>query len=239
MCSAGDNPLDIIKTQRSHLLFLLSNAAPGKDAAYIQWYRSEFSTLIGKLGEKVLAVQLFRQHEIDVCKDEYQQIPFRYLNIIELSLDGAQQAESLIEKITAMQIKWLEKELAAWLYYPICEKVGRSANRENSMLTIAFANPLAGKEDEFREWYCTRHIRHALNVSALVSGQCFQLTNYQHSETAPSYKIIAIYEQEGSPEEMIVAFESLPEETFSFPALDLQHFSEWVYEPVTNLYLQQ
>jgi hypothetical protein len=46
--------------------------------------------------------------------------------------------------------------------------------------------------------------------------------------------MIAVYEQEGTPEEMLRSFESLPPGTLDFPAMDLTRFAEWVYRPLPS-----
>jgi hypothetical protein len=103
------------------------------------------------------------------------------------------------------------------------------------MLTIAFANGVPGQETEFREWYATRHIRHALKIPALVSGQCFERTKFQRPGTVEaSFSMIAIYEQEGTPEAILDGFALLPDGALHFPMLDRSpfRFAEVVYRPV-------
>lgn len=229
-----ESPLKIIKQQKSHLLFVLFNKQDLRNSSeFLNWYRSEYSKILSSF-ENVLSIRQLEQHEIDVTKGEYQKLPYHYLSLIELSLDGAEQAKELINYIIELhESSTYAGPPATWLYYPICERVGRPAKIFNPMLTLAFANAVSGRELEFREWYCTRHIRHALNVQSLVSGQCFGLTRFQRSVSEKSsYGVIAVYEQEGTPEEMIESFESLPDETFEFPALDLNRFAEWVYKPI-------
>ena len=234
--SATKKPLELIKTQRSHLLFVLSSAQLDQQGEFVSWSKNTLSTkLVGLKG--VLSVNHFEKHEIDVTGGEYQQIPDNYLSIIELSLDGAEQAEPIVCQIEELYKTESSAGIpSTWLYYPISEKVGRSAIAGEGMLTLAFANALPGTDREFREWYCTRHIRHALNVPELVSGQCLELTNYQRpGARQPTYQIIAVYEQEGTPEAMIDSFQQLPDEILDFPTLDLINFAEWVYRPMQNI----
>ncbi len=98
---------------------------------------------------------------------------------------------------------------------------------------MAFANATPGHEFEFREWYATRHIRHALNIPALVSGQCFQRTEFQQPGALEAgFSLIAKYEQEGTAEAMLASMNSLPDSLFEFPMLDLTRFAESVYRPI-------
>ncbi len=234
--TSAERSLELIKTQRSHVLFLLSSCNADRQDEFVSWSKNIFSIRLEELSG-VISINHFEKHDVDVTEGAYQHIPDDYLSIIELSVDGAEQAEMIIQKIE----KLYEAEPSAdvpstWLYYPVSEKVGRSAMAGEEMLTLAFANPLQGTDQEFREWYCTRHIRHALNVTELVSGQCLELTGYQRpGARQPSYQMIAVYEQEGTPEAMMQSMERLPEDALDFPALDLINFAEWVYRPMQSI----
>ena len=231
--SRAQDALALSRTQRSHLLFVLSGAVAGQEATFLEWYRGPFRRTLLSSAD-VLNVQQCEQHEVDISQGAYTPFPLRYLAICELSLDGAQQAEAHIEQINTLHRQQPACHgLATWLYYPIGERVGRSPGQLPSMLTLAFANGLAGREGEFREWYVTRHIRHALNIPALVSGQCFQRTQFQLTGALPAaYDIIAIYEQNGTPESIIESLASMPKGTLDFPSADWSRFTEWVYRLV-------
>jgi hypothetical protein len=169
-----------------------------------------------------------------VSGGKYPGLPCRYLALYDLSVDGAQAALAVIERVTQLHRNEASAEApATWLYYPASERVGRGAAQTPSLLTLAFANAVAGQEAEFREWYATRHIRHALNIPALVSGQCFERTQFQSPGALPAdYATIAVYEQEGSAREIMQSFGSLPPGVLDFPAMDLTRFAEWVYRPL-------
>lgn len=226
------SPLELLKTQRSHKLFVLSNAKCGQEDTFHSWYMGDYLKAI-LVNRQVVEVQLYEQHEVDITQGKCSRLPYQYLSIIDLSLDGAQEADELIKAIQVSHESQEGAEIpATWLYYPVSERVGKHAKQKSKLLTIAFANGMPGKELEFREWYATRHIRHALNISALVSGQCFQRTEFQVSGALNVlYDTIAIYEQEGEPMAIIDAFESLPKGTLSFPSLDTNfgRFAESVY----------
>ena len=218
---------------RSHVLLILSNSEIGKGAEFTEWATTDLRENIAK-SDLVASINFLEKHEIDITEGAYQEIPYHFLFIVELCLDGAEEAKPLIRSI----FNWYSQEPSArppasWLYYPASEKVGRSPTHIRTMLTIAFANPLSGQESEFREWYATRHIRHALNVPQLVSGQYFESTQFQGTGgSSINYKMIAIYEQEGTPEEIIKSFSELPDDALDFPSLDLVNFAEWVYRPL-------
>ena len=237
-------PLILARKQRSHILFVLSNSAPDQESEFVDWYKKDYLHAMTKL-DKVLSIQLFEQYEIDIKTVDYPPPEYKYLGIYELSLDGAEEAKNIIRKIVDRhKIEKSASAPATWLYYPISEKVGRSSKVKNPMLILAFANGKPGSEPDFREWYCTRHIRHVLNAPYNASGQCFELTNFQYSESAkPDYKIIAVYEQEGVPQDAHDFWNSLSSEQvselvdkFSFPTLDLTRFGECNYRPITEKY---
>lgn len=237
MTSHQGNPsLDLLREQRSHVLFVLSHPSPGGEATFLSWYQGAYLRAVSGL-EGVLSAQHYEQHEVDIAKGRLPRIPFQYLGLYELSIDGAQEAERVIDRVTALH----EEQAAAqppatWLHYPASEKVGRAPKKKPSMITLAFANGVPGQEAEFREWYATRHIRHALNVPALVSGQCLERTLFQKPGAMEAkFSTIALYEQEGTPEEMLESFaELVPKGLFRFPMMDQTRFSEWVYRPLES-----
>jgi hypothetical protein len=226
--------LALLKKQRSHVLFVLANSKAGQEPAFRDWYQRDYKQSVSDIAG-VLAAQHYEQHEVDVTLGQFERLPFRYLGLYELSVDGAQAAGDLVEKIALLHREHSGEAPATWLYYPVSERVGRSPAATPSMLTLAFANGVRGQEAEFREWYATRHIRHAMNIPALVSGQCFQRTLFQRPGALEAkFDTTAVYEQEGPPEAIIKSFASLPKSTFHFPMLDVDRsrFAEWVYRPV-------
>jgi hypothetical protein len=224
--------LELLTAQPSHVLFVLSNPSAG-DAAFLEWYQGPYRDAVAAM-PGVLSVQHYRRHEVDVTRGHFARPPFRYLGLYELSLDGAEAAGDVIETIrSSHQRHAVAEPPATWLYYPAGEKVGRSPAALPSLLTIAFANAVPGKEHEFREWYATRHIRHALHIPALVSGRCLERTVFQRpGAAAAAFSTIAVYEQVGSPESMIESFAAIPKGTLDFPALDTSRFAESVYRPL-------
>jgi hypothetical protein len=229
----AESSLALIAKQRSHVLFVLSNPRAAQAPTFLNWYqRSYFNSVLSIAG--VLAGQHYERHEVDITRGQHAPLPFGYLGVFDISLDGVQAADRLINRIERLHREEDAAEApATWLYYPVSEKVGRSPAVKPSMLTLAFANGAAGKETEFREWYATLHIRHALNISALVSGQCFARTQFQRpGAMLAAFDTIALYEQEGSPESIIESFSSLPQDLFRFPSLDTSRFAESVYRPL-------
>lgn len=218
--------------QRSHLLLVLSNPQPGRESAFLQWYQGPCREAIAS-APRVLSLRLYARHAVDITRGRWPPPPFQYLGLCELSLDGAQAAENLIERIAQLHLEQpAARAPATWLYYPSSEKVGRLGGSP-SMLIVAFANGLAGQKSEFREWYATRHIRHALLIPALVSGQCFERTQFQRPGALPaSFSTVAIYEEEGGSEAFFEGEAAVPKGALRFPSLDATspRFGEALYE---------
>ena len=224
------------KKQRSHILFVFSNALDKQAEEFLQWYIGDFVDISRKLNH-VLSIQYFERHEVDITEGNFPTPDYDYLGIYELSLDGSDEAKNIIaEIIESHDSEGSAGTPACWLYHPVSEKIGRLPQISCPMLTVAFTSSVKGSDKEFREWYCTRHIRHALNVPVLVSGQCFELAGFQSpGSSEPIYSIVAIYEQEGTPEEFLDNLKSLPQEMFEFPSsLDASRFAEGTYRPISN-----
>lgn len=230
---ASGSSVELAKSQRSHLLFVLSRAKAAQTLEFETWYKGDCRDAILNL-RSVLKVQHYEQHKVDISSGRYPRLPFQYLGIYELSLDGAEESAGIIEQISELYRLQPAAELpATWLYYPFSERIGRPPSSAPCMLTLAFANGVGGADEEFQEWYATRHIRHAMHIPALISGQCFKRTQFQSSGASEAaFSVIAVYEQEGTPEAILNSFETIPAETFHFPALDLSRFAEWVYQPI-------
>jgi hypothetical protein len=213
-------------------LLVLSNPQAGSDESFRKWYLGLYQRTVLKL-EEVLRGQQYERHEVDISAGKYPGLPYRYLGVYDVAVDGALAASGVIDRIRALHQREPSAEPpATWLYYPASERVGRPPVSWPSLITAAFANAVPGQEDEFREWYATRHIRHALQIPALVNGQCLVRTQFQSPGAMDAgFSMIALYEQEGSPEEMRKTFATLPPGALDFPAMDLTRFAEWVYRP--------
>jgi hypothetical protein len=229
-------PLQLLPQQRSHVLLVQSEPERNSDESFLKWFQGAYRNAVVGV-PRVLRVRHYKKHSFDITASKYPRLPFHYLGVYELSLDGAEEADDLLRTIeTLHREEPTAGDPAMWLYYPACEKVGRSPTTTVPMLTLAFANGLPGREEEFREWYATRHIRHALKIPALVSGQVIERTQFQHAGSMEAkFSTVALYEQTGTPESILECFRTLPKDTLKFPAMDWSRFAEWVYEPLSEL----
>jgi|SRR5581483_46580 len=223
---------ELLVEQRSHVLIVLSNSQAGSDPEFRNWYLGAYQRTVLKL-EGVLGGRQYEAHEVDVSGGKYPGLPYQYFGVYDVCVDGAVNAGGILDYIRDLHRREpVAQAPATWLYYPVSERVGGRPAAQPSLLTVAFANAVPGQDEEFREWYATRHIRHALQIPALVSGQCFARTQFQRAGALDAaFSMIALYEQEGSPEEMRRSFATIPAGTLDFPAMDLTRFAEWVYKP--------
>lgn len=56
---------------------------------------------------------------------------------------------------------------------------------------IVLTNPVAGREDEYNDWYSRIHLKDVLDVPGFVSAQRFVLSD---ASPASAFKYLAIYE---------------------------------------------
>ena len=242
MNNIDSSPLVAASKQPSHTLFVLSNALADQKGDFVKWYTQSYHQSIAQ-HDQVLSAQHFARHEVDIMQGRSPAPPYHYVGIYELCLDGAEQAQEIINSVTQSHQQEGSAALpATWLYFPISEKVGRSPEITDPMIALAFANGLSGRESEFREWYCTRHVRHALHIPVFASGQCLERTGFQDPGAAsPDYSLICFYQWDGAPQDYFDFIESLSEEDgeeltnlIAFPALDSGRFGEAVYVPITK-----
>jgi hypothetical protein len=231
----AESCLDLVRKQRSHVLITLSNAQPGQESAFRSWYQGAYRRAVLQ-NAGVLTAQHYEKHEFDISFGAYPSLPYDYLGIYELAIDGAEAAEVVIDNIVELHRgNTAATNPATWLYYPLGERVGRPPASLPSMMTLVFANAMDGKEAEFREWYTTRHIRDALKITPFVSGQCFERTQFQKvGDMTADFSVIAMYEQVASPQAVVDCVSTLPSDALRFPSLHPTRFIKWVYQPLPS-----
>jgi len=72
---------------------------------------------------------------------------------------------------------------------------------------VVQTNPVEGREDEYNDWYNSRHIPDVLAVAGFAAARRYTLADLPKNATAP-YRYLALYEFEGDP---AVALENLAE----------------------------
>src|SRR5690349_17034048 len=90
------SPLALLKEQRSHVLFVLSNAKTAQEGAFLDWYQCGYRQAV-LMCAGVLNAQHYKRHQLDITQGRHAPLPFDYLAICELSVDGAEAASGLID----------------------------------------------------------------------------------------------------------------------------------------------
>ena len=241
MTDIKNNAEALAKQKRSHTLLVFCKAVDGQEESFANWFKTDCLQSVVAF-DKVLSARHYQEYPYNLS-GEYKPIGFDHLGLYQLSLDGAKDVDDLIDQINELyQGESSAGDIATWLYFPVTEKIGcdsMTVPPSTPIITIAFANAVKGREAEFREWYSTGHLRHALLLPAFTSSQRFELTEFQISGTmVPGYETIAIYEQNDLPENLNKGFEvidpkKLPEVWWS-PSGDLERFTEWAYQALTD-----
>lgn len=93
-------------------------------------------------------------------------------------------------------------------------------------ILIVQSNPVAGREDEYHEWYSKQHVPDILSIPGFVSAQRYVVNSTP--DAAPEFRHLAIYEIEGSVSEALAALSAANLATS--PAID-QRVSVAPYVP--------
>ena len=232
---SGDSSLGLLKEQRSHLLFVLCNPYVGHHESFLSWFRNN-TVSQAKAMAHVISYQPFEKDPVDITMGHYPSPDYQFMAIYELCLDNKDDFADVEKSISKMyKSEGSVSAFKLWLYYPISEKVGADVSGRNKNIVVAFANSTTGSKDELREWYCTEHIRHALNIPLLLNGQCYGAVVNQEC-VLENFQIISIYDLDGSSQDFLEYCKSIPENIerlLSFPnSLDVASFGESVYRPI-------
>lgn len=81
-------------------------------------------------------------------------------------------------------------------------------------LMLVFANPVAGQDDAFNEWYDSRHVADVLAVPGVVAGQRYDLAPMVVAEGTElpadlpqqPHRYLALYELNRDPNDVMKAF---------------------------------
>lgn len=69
---------------------------------------------------------------------------------------------------------------------------------------VVLSNPVAGREEEYNDWYTNRHLADVTSVEGFVSAQRFRVAD-AGAEGAPQQRYMAIYTMETDDPEATVA----------------------------------
>jgi hypothetical protein len=119
------------------------------------------------------------------------------------------------------------------------EHKGAEERRQVTMarfLCLVSTNSVAGRSEEFNEWYDSQHSPDLLRVPGIVSAQRYRLAQLQEAQSS-EYEYLAIYEiQTDDLNEVPTAIaEALRSGRMpSSPAFDRAKFSMLYFEPITK-----
>jgi hypothetical protein len=63
-------------------------------------------------------------------------------------------------------------------------------------ILVALTNPVAGREDEYNDWYDNVHLVDVLKIDGIVSARRFRVAESQHRAAPALWKYCATYELE-------------------------------------------
>lgn len=61
---------------------------------------------------------------------------------------------------------------------------------------VVHSNPVAGREDEYNEWYSKEHLPALMRIPGMISAKRFRHIPQQLREGEPAFRYLAIYEIE-------------------------------------------
>ena len=103
---------------------------------------------------------------------------------------------------------------------------------------LVFSNPVAGKEDEFNEWYDAVHLPEVLATPGMRSAQRYAVLETEithHSEMpAPAHGYLLVYEIDGDPEAVMAKIQdaAMSGALRMSDALDLESVSMSFWRPL-------
>lgn len=100
---------------------------------------------------------------------------------------------------------------------------------------VVHSNPVAGREDEYNDWYTNRHLADVVAVPGFIAAQRFCLTDVE-AEGAPQQKYMAIYTMEtDTPDKTIAHLTSLVETgaMHMSEAFSMEGMATHLYEAIT------
>lgn len=105
-----------------------------------------------------------------------------------------------------------------------------------SLRLIVLSNPIAGREQDYNDWYSGRHLDDVLAVHGFEAAQRFELREGRLTGDAP-YRYLAIYEVEAeavAEAEAVLLATAANEQLMPISdALD-RAWSTWWFEPITD-----
>jgi hypothetical protein len=98
---------------------------------------------------------------------------------------------------------------------------------------VVLSNPVAGREDEFNEWYDKHHLHEILAIPGMSSAQRFRLSESSTPVGAEQpYRYLALYEIETDDLGAVIGGLSDPSGRVRSDAVDLGRTAAWIFEEI-------
>jgi hypothetical protein len=101
---------------------------------------------------------------------------------------------------------------------------------------VVLSNPVAGREDEFNEWYDKHHLREILAIPGIKSGRRFHRSDAQVSPSHP-YEYLAVYEIETDDIAAVIVGLSDSSGRVRSDAIDMGSTSVWIFDEMGPVHL--
>jgi len=102
-----------------------------------------------------------------------------------------------------------------------------------SAMFIVHSNPVEGREDEYNEWYNTKHLDDIFQIAGFVSARRYRISEAQYAPFT-KFRYIATYEIEGDPAVSMNALKKAIDDGLHLSdALDPELLAT-LYEPITD-----
>jgi hypothetical protein len=101
---------------------------------------------------------------------------------------------------------------------------------------VVFTEPVAGREDEYNDWYTNRHLSEVLAVDGFVAAQRFRIVDLD-SNGKPASRYMAIYEIEAEDPKAVLdrlTATALSGGMVISDALDAASAKTFLYAPISD-----
>jgi hypothetical protein len=104
-------------------------------------------------------------------------------------------------------------------------------------LFVVLSNAVAGREDEFNDWYDNRHLDDVLAVPGVVSAQRFALSSEQRMAPPHPFQYLALYEIETDDLKKVIETLSQRSGTTVMPlsATMAEQKAVFMFKPITTV----
>jgi len=126
-----------------------------------------------------------------------REIPeWRDIAVYDIDRDPQEVAAALLARYAFGNPAFDDRSLrlaAAYAITPRLVAEGALDNGPNPLLFVVLTNPVAGRDDEYNDWYDRRHIPDVLAIPGFVAAQRFRVEKLEPIAMLP-WRYLAIYE---------------------------------------------